>query len=195
MIVRLKPLYLRKIWSQSLIHQGTYSNVKKVSDWLIKKWEEKSQSLIHQGTYSNSILNEITMCPRRLSRNPLYIRGPIPTNWRLVEDTCWYKETVSQSLIHQGTYSNHLQGLFFIFVSKFCRNPLYIRGPIPTACIFYFKGGWKWASQSLIHQGTYSNMRLKRLIQIPRISVAIPYTSGDLFQHQSESESPLPSQK
>jgi hypothetical protein len=62
------------------------------------------QSLIHQGTYSNKHLL-IQSVRYLLSRNPFYIRGPIPS-------------------CSQSEYER-------IFRER-SRNPLYIRGPIPT---------------------------------------------------------------
>ena len=87
---------------------------------------------------------------------------------------------VSQSLLHQVTYSDYGNCAASV-VLPHCLNPFYIRSRIPTIVgdLIFDK---KLMSQSLLHQVTYSD-----LIQIGEISfsfdVSIPFTSGHVFRH------------
>ena len=85
-----------------------------------------SQSLIHQGRHSNRLKSPVYLRKiLRKSRNPLYIRGSIPTSGFLMVRRA-FLIAKSQSLIHQGRHSN--KKLHALSVKeKECRNPLYIR--------------------------------------------------------------------
>ena len=192
--------------SQSLLHQGTLSDVR-IEKNNLGTYELKSQSLLHQGTLSDQ--RSIFYRPLQWEncRNPFYIREPFLTYnlWRGCKDVwkiwvaipftsgnpfwlfkvycrygCWL--CMSQSLLHQGTLSD--QGRPFIGwdYGWIGRNPFYIREPFLTSRV-----GWgiRWWIANFAIPFTSGNpfWRFADFWEgtASLLFVAIPFTSGNPF--------------
>ena len=164
---------------------------------------EESQSLIHQVNHSNLLKLQRIGMQLWEGRNPLFIRSIIPTIAREFDpfskqmsqslihqvnhsnreycNSMKDKQDKSQSLIHQVNHSNIIYILSYLFLFQ-SRNPLFIRSIIPTISA-YLPACSTAASQSLIHQVNHSNEKKKNGGGC-WLKVAIPYSSGQSFQHR-----------
>ena len=112
-------------------------------------------------------------------RNPLFIRSILTAIRNLWDKWHFWYIAIPYS---SGQYFQEKSRNIVIDACLTCRNPLFVRSILPT--IFYFDPKDRACkSQSLILQVNPFNKptacQLKRFLQI----VAIPYSSGQSFQH------------
>ncbi len=164
--------------SQSLLHQVTYS------DGIISAIIGSRKSGLNPFYIRSRIPTAIVILAVAFLAgclNPFYIRSRIPTH-RHPHRTCHGRKVsipftsghvfrrrsrpmrlgarcMSQSLLHQVTYSDMKTVKGFRCSCAKCLNPFYIRSRIPTGIPQRFSRQKK-ASQSLLHQVTYSDFDL-----------------------------------